>query len=75
MVVPIELGESFVSATPEVLFQGDYLVPTLGTHYDVTSDGARFLMIKDTAGGTDARPRVNVVLNWTQELLERVPVN
>ena len=26
-------------------------------------------------GGAVLRPQINVVLNWTQELLERVPVN
>ena len=40
-------------------------------------DGQRFLMI--ASGGADVarsgRAEINVVLNWTQELLERVPIN
>ena len=72
-VVPVELGESFASGTPEVLIQGDYLSPTLGTNYDVSSDGARFLMIKNKPDA-ETRPQVNVILNFFEELKERVPV-
>ena len=41
----------------------------------LSPDGQRFLMLK-RPGPTEADPaRINVVLNWHQELLERVPVN
>ena len=65
--------------TPERLFDyaNYYSSPGGRRHHDVSPDGQRFLMIvrggssSDTAAG---RARINVVLNWTQELLERVPV-
>ena len=41
--------------------------------YDVTSDGSRFLML--TAQEDAPVAPIHVVLNWTQELLERVPTN
>ena len=44
----------------------------------VAPDGQRFLLLKDAIGQTDtdeaAVPEITVVLNWTQELLERVPI-
>lgn len=46
-------------------------------YYDVSPDGQRFLMI--TSEGADAagsgRAEINVVLNWTEELKARVPVD
>ena len=77
-VVTIDPGPPLSVGTPEVLF--DY-APYLdfvggGRHYDVDLNGQRFLMLSNTSGdgGDVLRPQINVVLNWTQELLERVPV-
>ena len=57
----------------EVLLEG----PLLGAGYDVSPDGRKFLVIKEDASLADATdgPDIIVVQNWTQELLERVPVN
>ena len=43
---------------------------------DVDLDGQRFLMIESAAEDDDAAdtPQINVVLNWFEELRERVPV-
>ena len=42
-------------------------------------DGQQFLMLSDQGTpletGVALTPQINVVLNWHQELLERVPVN
>ena len=41
-------------------------------NYDVTSDGQRFVMIQ--VGEQDsAATQINVVLNWFEELKQRVP--
>ena len=58
-----------------MVFQGRYAFGPAGprANYDVTADGQRFLMI--SAGETDSdRMQINVVLNWFEELKERVPV-
>ena len=40
-------------------------------YYDVDPDGERFLMIQ---GPEETRgPRINVILNWFEELKQRVP--
>ena len=57
-------------ATAEVLFAEEYFGGGLGRTYDVRA-GWRFLMLKTIA----AEPSIQVVLNWPEELLERVPVN
>ncbi len=51
----------------------------VGTYrdYDRSPDGERLLMVfpADQAdSGEPARPQINIVLNWFEELKERVPV-
>ncbi len=40
--------------------------------YDVTPDGQRFLMVQVTES-EQAATQINVVLNWFEELKQRVP--
>ena len=45
--------------------------------YDITPDGERFLMVfpeDQTDVSEPVRPQINIVLNWFEELKERVPV-
>jgi eukaryotic-like serine/threonine-protein kinase len=45
--------------------------------YDITPNGERFIMVfpvDETESGEPARPQINVVQNWFEELRERVPV-
>jgi eukaryotic-like serine/threonine-protein kinase len=78
MGVPVKIGSTFEDATPRKLLDGPYLFhppAALGRMYDVSRDGQRFLMIKES-GGTDARPpsaRIILVLNWFEELKRLVP--
>ena len=69
MAVAIRAEPEFAAGAPEGLFEGVYRVET----YDIASDGQRFLMVKE--GSQDVAFRqFQVVLNWHQELLERVPI-
>jgi hypothetical protein len=44
----------------------------LAPNYDVSPDGQRFLMLK--GGEQEAAPaQINVVLNWFEELKQKVP--
>jgi hypothetical protein len=44
----------------------------LAPNYDVSPDGRRFLMLK--GGEQEAAPtQINVVLNWFEELKQKVP--
>jgi Tol biopolymer transport system component len=77
MAVETMTSPSFSAGKPRVLFEGEYAVteyPQLGSDYDVSADGQRFLMVKETAR-TVSNEQINVVLNWLEELKRRVPVN
>ena len=71
LAVQVTTEPTFTTGAPEILFEGAYLAPA-GTErpYDLTPDGDRFVMIKT---GDDS-PQIILVLNWHQELLERVPI-
>ena len=76
LAVPVTTGTTFTAGVPEVLFEGAYL-PSVGAArpYDLTQDGERFLMAKvGGAGDVGRSPGITVVLNWFEELKERVPV-
>ena len=77
-VVAIDAAEPFRAAAPELLFVGTYDSDTSAasgaSNYDVAPNGQRLLMLKRSDTTVDARPQITVVLNWHQELLERVPV-
>ena len=48
-----------------------------GRNYDSTPDGEHLVMVYPAAtsdSGGPVTPRINIVLNWFEELLERVPV-
>ena len=73
LAVSIDLATG-ASGPPRVLFSGPYPDNpgwTRPRSYDVTADGERFLLTK--LPGAQPRPRVMVVLNWTEELKQRVP--
>ena len=80
MAVPIETGAECKPGKPTVLFRG-----TLGkiissssfdisflTYWDISPKDGRFLMLKDP--GAEVPRKINIVLNWFEELKKRVPV-
>ena len=78
MAVPVQTEPSFTPATPEVLFEDDYLLGTGGGRtYDVAQDGQRFLMVKEGGGAEDtsALASLTVVQNWFEELRRLVPTD
>jgi len=89
MAVDIETEPTFKRGNPKILFKGTYLSSTFSsvmfTAWDITPDGKRFLMIKPAASAGAAstaekpatappRPKINIVLNWFEELKQRAPV-
>ena len=79
VAVPVSTIASFSRGTPVVLFETTNFLGGAGAApgrtYDVAPDG-RFVMVK-TAGDAMEQtqaPQITVVLNWSQELLERVSV-
>jgi Tol biopolymer transport system component len=75
MALDVTTQPGFSSGKPRMLFEGQYLAndwPQLGTIYDVSPDGQRFLMVKASEQGASAT-QINVVLNWFEELKQKVP--
>ena len=72
MAVDITTEPTFQAGTPRVQLEGTFrlVAGTQGANYDVSLDGQRFLMVQ----GSDANlTQLNVVLNWFEELKQRVP--
>ena len=77
MAVEIDTRDGFVPGKPKILFEG-HSVPTpnpdwVRANYDVTPDGQRFLMVAPADPGRTASNRIEVVLNWTEELKRLAP--
>ena len=84
MRVPVKTGSTFERGTPEKVFDAPYLVRppgalgalgTTGRLYDVSADGQRFLMIKETSRADERPPSARIILvqNWFEELKRLVP--
>ncbi len=73
-------GTTLIPAKPARVLSGKYVAgsTTRGydlRSYDVSADGQRFLMLKETAGTSTSAPPPNmtVVVNWLEELKSRLP--
>ncbi len=79
MAVPIETEPTFTQGTVDLLFDlGPYRTPSEAPNrrIDISPEGDRFLMLKEGGGSDGNTPAasINIVLNWFEELKERVPV-
>ncbi len=77
MAVDISLEGTPEWGNQRVLPIESFLVFQGSVDYDITPNGERFIMVfpsDQTESGEPARPRINIALNWFEELKERVPV-
>jgi serine/threonine-protein kinase len=80
MVVPVQSdGETFRLGTPAKVFDHPVVNPYAARSFDISPDGERFLVIKDNAtneqSSTASPTRMVVVVNWLEELKQRVSVH
>jgi serine/threonine-protein kinase len=76
--VPVQMGATFSAGKPAQVLSTPYFAGFGNRPYDISPDGRRFLMIKESAPETAITtppPGFAVVLNWREELKRRVPVN
>jgi serine/threonine-protein kinase len=72
MTVPVDIGSAFRVGKPVQLFEAKFAMPGSGVaEYDVATDDKRFVMLQDAQNPTEIR----IVLNWFEELKERVPTH
>jgi eukaryotic-like serine/threonine-protein kinase len=73
VAVEVTTQGTFSADRPKLLFEAPYVPsPRSFQDYDVSPDGQRFLMLK-TNEQTQAPDQINVVLNWFEELKQKVP--
>jgi len=71
LVADVRLGDGLVLGTPRTVFKGQFRPTAVGPpNYEISLDGERFLMVEQL----DELPtRMNVVVNWVEELKRLVP--
>jgi len=75
MVVPLETEPELRLGAPKILFPDNYS----DGGWDIHPDGDRFVMLKPLAGAdeesAERMPRkINIIVNWFEELKQRVPI-
>ena len=71
MAVAVETEPTFRVVGTRKLFEGPYSEG--GNDYDVSPDGKRFLMIRESGTSSSAGSELVVVLDWFEELKRLVP--
>ncbi len=71
MAVEVSTAPAFKAERPHLLFDKEYLDPYFSGFYDITADGERFVIVKPVE--RQRLTRINVVLNWFEELKRKVP--
>jgi len=73
MAVDVATQPVFNAGSPRLLFEGKYnFGGPLGPQYAVMPDGQHFIMV--TSGSHEPLRRINVVINWFEELKRLVPL-
>ena len=75
MAAEVSTRGTFSVGKPRMLFEGPYVPsPLSSTDYDVSPGGQHFLMLKSAEQEKAPAPvQINVVLNWFEELKQKVP--
>ena len=74
MTLDIATQPGFAARKPRMPLEGPYVLPPVPiANYDVSPDGQWFLMLKPSEAGQAAPMQINVVLNWFEELKQKVP--
>lgn len=73
MAVDITPGDTFRAGAPHVLFEGNWVISSPMRSYDISPDGKYFIMARLEPLPDQRVTRLNVVLNWFDELKARAP--
>ena len=77
--VAVGSDPAFSFGSPKTLFRSIYAGASgsSGTPYDISPDGKRFLMMKEPQKNQpvgESPRKINIVLNWFEELNQHVPL-
>jgi eukaryotic-like serine/threonine-protein kinase len=77
MAVAVQTEPAFKCGKPVPLFRGTYVGLGDEHPWDISPDGKRFLMMKEVVStakpAAEAPRKINIVVNWFEELKQRVP--
>ena len=80
MVVEVTTGQTFSAEAPAPLFTAPYALDNAAggagnPNYDISPGGELFIFVEqDSPTGVEGVAQITVVLNWFEELKQRVPV-
>ena len=75
MSVSVTMAPTFVAGTPKAVFESTDLMSDWGRGYDVSPDGARFLLTLSKDARTNLAPTQMIfVQHWFEELKRLVPI-
>jgi serine/threonine-protein kinase len=77
MAVVVKTKPTISFETPRTLFRGTYATGFANAslcNWDVSPDGKRFLMLKPSGTAAAGLRKINIVVNWFEELKQRVPI-
>ena len=77
MAVPFDTGDPAPIGAPRALFESAYVPSIIGGRQHHLAPDGRFLMMKRLPDASEEQTptQINVVINWFQELTERVPID
>jgi serine/threonine-protein kinase len=81
MMASVEIDPTFrIVGSARELFRGVFFFIGPGHSWDISPDGKQFLMMKPQGAlaegfSTEGPPKINIVLNWFEELKQKVPVD
>jgi eukaryotic-like serine/threonine-protein kinase len=76
MAVPVDTKTTFNAGKPKMLFRGPYVTGYgASPAWDISPDGKGFLMVKEpqSTPAAEAPSKITIVLNWFEELKQKVP--
>ena len=73
MAVDFTPGTVFRTGVPHKLFEANFMPTTPGRSYDVAPDGKHFIITRPDELPDASVSKLNVVLNWAEELKKRAP--
>jgi Tol biopolymer transport system component len=73
MAVDFTPGTEFKAGVPHRLFDGPFYITMPQRSWDVTPDGQHFIMVRQDQRPDEIVSKLNVVLNWGEELKKRAP--
>jgi len=71
MAVEVQTTQAFRAGNPRMLFETKFAFSDIAAH-DVTADGKLFVIVKPSEKD-QAPAQIQVVLNWFEELKQKVP--